>query len=447
MDDNVTKFKTQEDFHNNQMRKLKELQHKNIVKLFSYQENCIPQFYVVENYLQQNLQESLKNCSNNKVYYSRSHLFKFLSDACAALEYCHSKDFVHRNLIASSLFLFGEDKVKLSGFQLCKKLVNEGKVVDQNNKGVPTLWTAPESLECGEYSKASDIWMLGHLMFEVLTHGLMPYAHIQKSDSEIVELIIDGSATLWREEQCIDKNTFKNITDCVQHDPNGRPEISSVLSRTEELYARDADVNETKLRYPDLSKAKPSTEYNVGTLQNQRDSGIDYNTSHTSKKIVCLSDTRRVYHSTGRYVFQERLLRPWPIDTRCRIESGVLDHILKPIKIFEAEADSQYIEFSIPEKCIGSLRDVTVKGLLGKESPRLYLYCIYQVALLLEKMYAESWVLGDLCASNVYIECQAYDINVHIGSLSQLVFVTDYQEPERDTQIIEKPQEPDVVKR
>ena len=56
MDDNMTKFAAQENFHNNQMRKLKQLQHKNIVKLFSYQEHCIPQFYIVEDYLKNNLQ-------------------------------------------------------------------------------------------------------------------------------------------------------------------------------------------------------------------------------------------------------------------------------------------------------------------------------------------------------------------------------------------------------
>ena len=55
-----------------------------------------------------------------------------------------------------------------------------------------------------------------------------------------------------------------------------------------------------------------------------------------------------------------------------------------------------------------------MKGHLGTESPRLYLYCIYQVVLLLEKLYKESWVLGDLCASNVFVECQTSDIKVNL---------------------------------
>ena len=72
---------------------------------------------------------SLKNRSDNRDFFSKHLLFKFLAEACAALEFCHSKDLVHRNLIASSLFLHGNDTVKLSSFHLCLKLVKQGKAV------------------------------------------------------------------------------------------------------------------------------------------------------------------------------------------------------------------------------------------------------------------------------------------------------------------------------
>ena len=42
---------------------------------------------------------------------------------------------------------------------------------------LPARWTAPESALHGEFSTASDMWMFGVLAHEVLTHGMLPYAH------------------------------------------------------------------------------------------------------------------------------------------------------------------------------------------------------------------------------------------------------------------------------
>ncbi|XP_005091773.1 uncharacterized protein LOC101864126 [Aplysia californica] len=444
MNDNHTRFRSQVDFHHNQMRRLKHLQHKNIVKMFSYQEHCIPQFYVVEDYLTTNFQTALKNRSDNRAFFPRSQLFKFLINACSALEYCHSKDFVHRNVIGSSFFMFGEE-IKLCGFQLCVRIVEgQGKAVEQNNVGVPTRWTAPESLEKGEYTRESDVYMFGHLMYEVLTHGLMPYSHIQMSDSEIVPLIIDGNASLCR-EACIEKSSFKIIGECVQHAPCNRPDMSSLQSMLEDLYNWVSENPSEKIRqYPDLTKGtgRSSTQYKVGAMQHHR---AEVRPSE-ARSFIVLTESRRVFRVNGRLVIQEVLSRSWPPEMKVKIETEVLSSVLPPIKLFKAQNGSELIEFSLPSGCIGNLQEVTVKRLLGKNSPRLYLYCIYQVAVLLENLYSISWVLGDLCASNVYVECLENDVKVHVGSLAHLVFLSQYEENELSEEM-PRPTNPDVVAR
>ena len=54
---------------------------------------------------------------------------------------------------------------------------------------IPTRWSAPESLKSNNYSVASDVWMFGHLMYEVLTHGGLPYADIEEEDSELLKKV------------------------------------------------------------------------------------------------------------------------------------------------------------------------------------------------------------------------------------------------------------------
>ena len=45
---------------------------------------------------------------------------------------------------------------------------------------------APESLRRGFFSKASDAWMMGVLVYEVSTHGFLPYSDLNIDDAELV---------------------------------------------------------------------------------------------------------------------------------------------------------------------------------------------------------------------------------------------------------------------
>ena len=96
--------KLQDNSHINELKVLKILQNQHIISLLAYQERLIPEFYILEDFKKTNLQVFLINRSNNKEYFEREQLFKFLLDAASALEYCHSKRFIHRYITAFSFF-------------------------------------------------------------------------------------------------------------------------------------------------------------------------------------------------------------------------------------------------------------------------------------------------------------------------------------------------------
>lgn len=61
---------------------------------------------------------------------------------------------------------------------------------DFNCSFIPTRWSAPETLTQCLFSKMSDMWMVGHLIYEVLTHGRLPYADLEKDDTKLMEMVI-----------------------------------------------------------------------------------------------------------------------------------------------------------------------------------------------------------------------------------------------------------------
>lgn len=52
-----------------------------------------------------------------------------------------------------------------------------------------TRWSAPESHQHCCFSLASDMWMVGHLMYEVLTHGRLPYADVPRPDEQLMPMV------------------------------------------------------------------------------------------------------------------------------------------------------------------------------------------------------------------------------------------------------------------
>lgn len=46
----------------------------------------------------------------------------------------------------------------------------------------PALWAAPETLQFGHFSSASDVWSFGVVMWEVMAFGERPYWDMSGQD-------------------------------------------------------------------------------------------------------------------------------------------------------------------------------------------------------------------------------------------------------------------------
>ncbi|XP_038211068.1 uncharacterized protein LOC119831683 [Zerene cesonia] len=104
------------------------------------------------------------------------NLTKWAFEATSALEYLSIRRIVHRDVRAANCLLDKKLSLKLADFGLARELDKEDPTYMTTRKALfPVLWMAPESLECGVFGLASDIWALGVLFLEIATLGSRPY--------------------------------------------------------------------------------------------------------------------------------------------------------------------------------------------------------------------------------------------------------------------------------
>ena len=93
------------------------------------------------------------------------------------MSYVSEKHYIHRDL-ASRNCLVGENMVvKITDFGLSAQLIEgcEYITLEASHGIIPVRWMAPEALTVGRYSRQSDVWSFGVLLWEVFTFAMQPY--------------------------------------------------------------------------------------------------------------------------------------------------------------------------------------------------------------------------------------------------------------------------------
>ncbi|XP_068775653.1 tyrosine-protein kinase JAK3 isoform X2 [Struthio camelus] len=99
---------------------------------------------------------------------------------CKGMEYLGAQRCVHRDLANRNILVESETHVKIGDFGLAKLLPQDKDYyVVQEPGQSPIFWYAPESLADNVFSRASDIWSFGVLLYELFT-----YSNKSRSPSE-----------------------------------------------------------------------------------------------------------------------------------------------------------------------------------------------------------------------------------------------------------------------
>ena len=158
--------------------------------------------------------------ANTVLYFDNEDAWRILAHITAAIDHLHSKGFIHLDISPSNILQAPGNNC------IIYKLVDFGTVLKNGHfdnfcEGAGP-YVSPEALRYPNtpylVSYPTDIWSLGAVMFEIVTHMRIPRNH------EGYDAIRNGTYDL-----SMIPNEFSFIKDMLNIDPNLRPTTSAIL--------------------------------------------------------------------------------------------------------------------------------------------------------------------------------------------------------------------------
>jgi len=203
--------------------------HPNVVQVYGVSIDGIQPVIVME-YCAGGSLDKLLFDSNVKL--NEEEMFHLVRGIVSGMLHLHKHNVVHRDLAARNILLSLNKEPKISDFGMSRILVktNEGKT--QTTMG-PIGWMAPESLAQRIYSKKSDIWSFGIVVWEIVAQQ-EPH-----KDADLVNLALairDQYLTPTIPKHCPQK--LRQVMEmCWQRDPNQRPTFEAIYSILNDVLA------------------------------------------------------------------------------------------------------------------------------------------------------------------------------------------------------------------
>lgn len=148
---------------------------------------------------------------------------KWIKEIISGLIHLHESNIIHRDIAARNI-LIDRDVAKISDLGFARKLdVDTGAT--KSNIG-PLRWMAPESIKDRKYSRQTDIWMLGMLIYEIIAEA-EPYWDVPDI-IDIISKVRDKGLMLSLND--VDDKWKNIIRMCCEYDPNSRVNLTTLYN-------------------------------------------------------------------------------------------------------------------------------------------------------------------------------------------------------------------------
>uniref|UniRef100_A0A8D3BPV4 non-specific protein-tyrosine kinase n=1 Tax=Scophthalmus maximus TaxID=52904 RepID=A0A8D3BPV4_SCOMX len=133
---------------------------------------------------------------------------------------------VFRDIAARNVLVSTVDCVKLGDFGLSRYMEDSSYYKASKGK-LPIKWMAPESINFRRFTTASDVWMFGVCMWEILMYGIKPFQGVKNND--VIGRIENGER-LAMPPQC-PPTLYSLMTKCWSYDPSKRPRFNELKTQ------------------------------------------------------------------------------------------------------------------------------------------------------------------------------------------------------------------------
>ncbi|CAI2386256.1 unnamed protein product [Moneuplotes crassus] len=165
-----------------QIKKLKKLKHKNLVKYIESYENEYNIYLVMESYTGGDLSQVITKKARNGKKFSESEARKVISSILEGLKYSHSKGIIYGNIQPSDILLDSQNEVKMPG------------IANSNSSGSHFL--SPEMKNGVNPTAASDIWSVGIILHLMLTSRYPSFTESSKVQTKLLDKVSEKAVEM-----------------------------------------------------------------------------------------------------------------------------------------------------------------------------------------------------------------------------------------------------------
>ncbi|KAK2176121.1 hypothetical protein NP493_682g01019 [Ridgeia piscesae] len=157
---------------------------------------------------------------------AQNKLLTFGQEIAEGMKYLHSKDIIHRDLAARNILVTSNENMKISDFGLARILSPERDYYKSDaTKEIPAAWCAPEALFSHRFSRESDVWSYGIILWEVYSFGTTP--SLCDKFHDIVNVLHEGHRLL-APEGC-PPDVYQLMKKCWEYYPEQRIHFDKIL--------------------------------------------------------------------------------------------------------------------------------------------------------------------------------------------------------------------------
>lgn len=180
---------------------------------------------------------------SNKSRLDLATLLLYTFQLSTALSYLESKKFVHRDIAARNVLVSSHHCVKLADFGLSRWVEDQSYYKASKGK-LPIKWMSPESINFRRFTAASDVWMFGVCMWEILMLGVKPFQGVKNND--VIGKIENGER-LALPPDCPPR-LYSLMSQCWAYEPSKRPTFKDIKEALNEILLEERHQQQETMR-------------------------------------------------------------------------------------------------------------------------------------------------------------------------------------------------------
>ncbi|CAG9813532.1 unnamed protein product [Phaedon cochleariae] len=180
----------------------------------------------------------------NKARLDLATLLLYAYQLSTALSYLESKKYVHRDIAARNVLVSSDKCVKLADFGLSRWMGDDQSYYKASKMKLPIKWMSPESINFRRFTTASDVWMFGVCIWEILMYGIKPFLGVKNND--VIGKIENGER-LALPPHCPPR-LYSLMSQCWSYEPSKRPSFKDVKEILQEILLEERSAQQDTLR-------------------------------------------------------------------------------------------------------------------------------------------------------------------------------------------------------